>query len=88
MAESRTIRTVCPRNCYCTCGMLVTVDDRQTITRIEGDPLNSATGGQVCLKGLSYARRQTFETRLLTPLRRRKPGPEFGTHRSPAGHRR
>ncbi len=51
-----TVRTVCPRNCYCTCGMLVTVE-RGRITRIEGDPENPATAGHVCLKGISYARR-------------------------------
>jgi anaerobic selenocysteine-containing dehydrogenase len=72
MAAWRTIRTVCPRNCYCTCGMLVTLDDHNTIVRIEGDPRNSATEGRICLKGQSYARRQTLESRLLTPLRRRK----------------
>ncbi|HEY3384357.1 MAG TPA: molybdopterin-dependent oxidoreductase [Vicinamibacterales bacterium] len=66
-------RTVCPRNCYCTCGMLVTVDDGR-MTRIEGDPLNPATGGHVCLKGLSYARRLTTAQRLLHPLRRTSGG--------------
>lgn len=74
MAGVRTIRTVCPRNCYCTCGMLVTLDEHDAIVRIEGDPLNPATGGQVCLKGLSYARRQTYDDRLLTPQRRRPDG--------------
>jgi anaerobic selenocysteine-containing dehydrogenase len=67
----RTVRTVCPRNCYCTCGMLVTVEDDR-IVRIEGDPRNPATGGTVCLKGLSYARRVSAEHRLLTPLRRKR----------------
>ena len=72
---ARTIRTVCPRNCYCTCGMLVTVDEGR-IVRIEGDPKNPATSGHLCLKGLAYARRATSEDRILTPLvRRRKGGP-------------
>ena len=53
---ARTVRTVCPRNCYGTCGMLVTVDGDRVV-RIEGDPKNPATGGHICLKGLSYARR-------------------------------
>ncbi len=66
---ARRIRTVCPRNCYCTCGMVVTVDEGR-IVRIEGDPKNPATRGHVCLKGLSYARRVTTDERLLTPLRR------------------
>lgn len=76
MPAMRTIRTVCPRNCYCTCGMLVTLDEAGQIAAIEGDPENPATGGHVCLKGLSYARRQTYPNRLLTPLRRR--GPQRG----------
>ena len=70
---ARTIRTVCPRNCYCTCGMLVTVDDGR-VTRIDGDPQNSATGGHVCLKGISYARRLSTPDRLLHPLRRTRDG--------------
>jgi hypothetical protein len=37
--------------------MLVTLDERGRITCIEGDPDNPATGGHVCVKGLSYARR-------------------------------
>lgn len=50
--------------------MVVTLDDGNEIVRIEGDPLNPATGGQVCLKGLSYAERVTSKDRILTPLRR------------------
>ena len=76
MASTRTVRTVCPRNCYCTCGMLVTLEGDR-ITRIEGDPENPATGGHVCLKGISYARRLSSEQRLLHPLRRRKKGGGF-----------
>ncbi len=77
MPALRTIRTVCPRNCYCTCGMLVTLDEGNRIVAIEGDPDNPATGGHVCLKGLSYARRQTYPGRLLTPLRRNASGSGF-----------
>jgi anaerobic selenocysteine-containing dehydrogenase len=71
MSAARVIRTVCPRNCYCTCGMLVTVENG-TITRIEGDPRNPATSGRVCVKGLSYARRVVADGRLLAPLRRNR----------------
>jgi len=77
MPALRTIRTVCPRNCYCTCGMLVTVDEGGRIVSIEGDPENPATGGHVCLKGLSYARREAYPDRLLTPLRRSASGSGF-----------
>jgi anaerobic selenocysteine-containing dehydrogenase len=77
MPALRTIRTVCPRNCYCTCGMLVTLDEGNRIVSIEGDPENPATGGHVCLKGLSYARREAYPDRLLTPLRRNASGSGF-----------
>ena len=77
MPALRTIRTVCPRNCYCTCGMLVTLDEDNRIVSIDGDPENPATGGHVCLKGLAYARRVTYPNRLLTPLRRRASGAGF-----------
>lgn len=68
-----TARTVCPRNCYCTCGMVVT-HAQGRITRIEGDPENDATRGRVCLKGISYARRLTTADRLLRPLERQPDG--------------
>ena len=67
--SSRIVRTVCPRNCYCTCGMLVAVEDGR-IVGIEGDPENPATGGKVCLKGLSYAERQVHGDRLITEAKR------------------
>jgi anaerobic selenocysteine-containing dehydrogenase len=69
----RTVRTVCPRNCYCTCGMLVGVEDGR-IVGIEGDPVNPATGGKVCLKGLSYVERVVHPDRLTTPLGRNARG--------------
>jgi anaerobic selenocysteine-containing dehydrogenase/Fe-S-cluster-containing dehydrogenase component len=53
--------------------MLVTLD-RGRITRIAGDPLNPATGGRVCLKGIGYARRVTTSSRLLHPMRRQPDG--------------
>lgn len=67
------VRTVCPRNCYCTCGMVVTVEGGR-ITRIEGDPENAATTGHVCLKGISYARRVATGDRLLHPMKRQAGG--------------
>ncbi len=76
MEGDRVIRTVCPRNCYCTCGMLVTVREGRIVS-IEGDPLNPATDGGVCLKGLSYVERISSPDRILTPLRRRLDGEGF-----------
>jgi anaerobic selenocysteine-containing dehydrogenase len=57
--------------------MLVTLDEADRIVSIEGDPENPATGGRVCLKGLSYARRVTYADRLLRPLRRKASGKGF-----------
>ena len=70
MESTRFHRTVCPRNCYCTCGMPVGVRDGRIVS-IEGDPLNPATRGKVCLKGISYARRISAADHLMSPLRRR-----------------
>jgi len=69
MTRRQTIRTVCPRNCYCTCGMLVTVEGDR-ILEIQGDPENPATQGTVCLKGLSYAQRARHPDRITSPLRK------------------
>jgi anaerobic selenocysteine-containing dehydrogenase len=76
MTPEKTFRTVCPRNCYSTCGMLVSVRDGR-ITRIEGDPKNPATQGHVCLKGLAYARRVAAPDRILSPQRRTAGGTGF-----------
>jgi anaerobic selenocysteine-containing dehydrogenase len=57
--------------------MLVTVDEDGHIVSIEGDRENPATGGHLCLKGLSYARRVTYPGRILTPLRRKTSGVGF-----------
>ncbi len=53
--------------------MIVRVRGRG-IVRIEGDPLNPATGGKVCLKGISHAQRIAHTDRLKLPLRRNARG--------------
>ena len=67
------IRTVCPRNCYCTCGMVATVENGR-LTGIQGDPENPATAGEVCLKGLSYVERAHHPDRIASPLLRKEGG--------------
>lgn len=57
--------------------MLVSLDEHDRIVSIDGDPENPATGGHLCLKGLSYTRRVTYPDRILTPLRRRRAGAGF-----------
>jgi anaerobic selenocysteine-containing dehydrogenase len=65
----RTFSTACPRNCYSTCGMRVTVAEGR-LRRIEPHPGNHATPNGLCLKGLSYAERVASPDRLLHPLKR------------------
>jgi anaerobic selenocysteine-containing dehydrogenase len=61
--------TACPRNCYSTCGLRVTVEDGR-LRRIEGEPGNQATATGPCLKGLSYIERVYAPDRVIHPLRR------------------
>jgi anaerobic selenocysteine-containing dehydrogenase len=73
MPEARTFTTACPRNCYSTCGMRVSVEDGR-LRRIEAHPLNRATPEAPCLKGLSYIERVYAKDRVLHPLRRTASG--------------
>ena len=64
-----TFVTACPRNCYSTCGMRVTVEDGR-LRRIEPLEEHAATPGGACLKGLSYIERVYSPDRLLYPMRK------------------
>lgn len=68
--------TACPRNCYSTCSMRVTVEAGRLV-RLEAHPDNRATGDGICLKGQSYVERVVSPDRLLQPLRRRAGSAEF-----------
>ncbi|MDR3673408.1 MAG: molybdopterin-dependent oxidoreductase [Holophaga sp.] len=63
--------SACPRNCYGTCSLRVTVRDGQ-VTALEAHPGNRATPAGPCLKGLSYL--EADPGRLLRPQRRRADG--------------
>lgn len=65
--------TACPRNCYSTCAMRVTVEAGR-VTAIEACPDNLATPEGPCLKGLSYVERVHSPERILRPLRRQPDG--------------
>jgi anaerobic selenocysteine-containing dehydrogenase len=73
MAGSRTFTTACPRNCYSTCGLRVTVEDGR-LRRVEAHRANRATAEAPCLKGLSYVERVYAKDRILHPLRRTRGG--------------
>jgi anaerobic selenocysteine-containing dehydrogenase len=73
MPEVRTITTACPRNCYSTCSLWVTVEDGR-LRRVEAHPANRAAPDAACLKGLSYVERTYAKDRVLQPLRRTASG--------------
>ena len=68
-----TFLTACPRNCYSTCGLQVTVEGGR-LRRIEPVAGNHATANGACLKGLSYIERVYARERLLHPMRRTAAG--------------
>ncbi|HOD32741.1 MAG TPA: molybdopterin oxidoreductase family protein, partial [Holophaga sp.] len=63
------VTTACPRNCYSTCAMMVTVEGGR-ITALDAHPGNRATPEGPCLKDLSYVERIYHPDRILHPLRR------------------
>lgn len=65
--------TACPRNCYSTCSLRVTVEEGR-IRALEAHPGNPTTLEGPCLKGLAYPERVHGPARLLRPLRRRGDG--------------
>lgn len=67
------VATACPRNCYSTCAMRVTVEDNRLV-RIEAEPSNRATEEGPCLKGLAYVERAHSPDRITRPLRRESDG--------------
>jgi anaerobic selenocysteine-containing dehydrogenase len=68
-----TVLTACPRNCYSTCALRVTVEDDRLV-RVEAAPENRVTEQGPCLKGLSYVERAHSPERVTRPLRRERDG--------------
>ena len=71
-----TYTSACPRNCYSTCGLELTVEDGR-LRAIAGHPDCLATAEGPCLKGLAYVERVVSPDRILRPLARG----EDGVHR-------
>ncbi len=61
--------TACPRNCYSTCAMRVTVEGGRVV-RVEPAPENLATAEGPCLKGLAYVERASSPDRIVRPQMR------------------
>ena len=66
------LKTTCPRDCYDTCGVIVTAEANKPL-RVTGDPDHPVARGKLCAKcGVAYnGVFQDPEARLTTPLRRR-----------------
>ena len=71
---SATVKTTCPRDCYDSCGMLVTRKDDGTL-RVAGDPDHPVARGALCAKcGVAYnGIFQDVDARLTSALRRSGP---------------
>jgi len=67
------VRTSCPRDCYDTCSLKVTVEDGK-ITRVEGDPEHPVTRGFTCPRGAADPRRVYSDERVLYPHIRDRSG--------------
>jgi anaerobic selenocysteine-containing dehydrogenase len=66
----QTIRTVCARDCYDTCTLLVKVDEANRIVSIKGDPNHPVTQGTVCPRGAADGKRR-LKNRIDGPHRRK-----------------
>ncbi len=66
----REVSTVCPRDCYDTCALIVTLDDDGQILGIKGDPRNPFTQGFTCPRGAKDQER-LYENRVRAPWVRR-----------------
>jgi anaerobic selenocysteine-containing dehydrogenase len=68
---SRTVHSVCSHDCPDSCGVLVTIDEAEKATRVQGDPNHPVTQGFLCGKVAKYLERVYSPDRLLYPMRRR-----------------
>jgi anaerobic selenocysteine-containing dehydrogenase len=65
-----TAHVTCPL-CEATCGLNVTIDDSQRVTRVQGDPLDVFSKGYICPKGASLGALHNDPDRLTAPLVKR-----------------
>ena len=69
MADTRTVRAVCPHDCPDTCGMVVTVADGRAVS-LRGDADHPFTKGFLCQKVARYLDRVYHAERLKYPMKR------------------
>jgi len=66
---TRTLRTVCNRDCPDACGLIATVEDGRLV-RLGGDPSHPVTRGFLCSRTAQFPARQNSPDRVTTPLLR------------------
>ncbi|AHF08166.1 molybdopterin-dependent oxidoreductase [Desulfitobacterium metallireducens] len=66
--ENEMFLSICPRNCYETCGLISHVQNGRLI-KVEGDPHHGYTQGKLCAKGYAYTEYVYSPQRLRHPLR-------------------
>ena len=64
------LRTTCPRDCYCTCGLLARVGDSGELLSVRGDPEHPITRGITCPRAAKDPER-LITNRVETPYIRR-----------------
>lgn len=74
----RVVKTICPRNCFDTCGLVAYVKDGKML-KVEGDPDHPITKGHLCVKANTYVQRTYHKDRIKYPLLRtgKRGRPEF-----------
>jgi len=65
----KVVKTICPRNCFDTCGVVAFVKDGRMI-KVEGDPDHPITRGHLCVKANTYVQRTYHKDRIKYPLLR------------------
>jgi len=71
----REIKTVCPRDCYDTCSLIVLVNDENKIVSIRGDKENPITQGFICARAAKDPER-IYINRILYPYIRKGKKPK------------
>ena len=66
----RQVPTVCARDCYDTCALIVTVEESERVLSVKGDPENPVTQGFTCPRGAKDHER-LYKNRVEAPFLRR-----------------
>jgi anaerobic selenocysteine-containing dehydrogenase len=77
-----TKRTVCARDCYDACSLIITLDQHETIQAVKGDPGHPLTRGLLCPRSAKDKER-LYANRINTPFfRKNNPFKQSGWHQT------